>query len=95
MVSRPHFQRFVERVRNLPALPTAVVYPCDRDSLQLALSGQFANYLAPILVGPEARIADAAAQGGLDGRRGAPSLFSDAAHGANLRSVVVRGTAQH
>lgn len=66
MVSRPHFQRFVERVRNLPALPTAVVYPCDRDSLQLALSGQFANYLAPILVGPEARIADAAAQGGLD-----------------------------
>ncbi len=66
MATRPHFQRQVERVRNLPALPTAIVYPCDRDSLQIALSGQFAGYLAPILVGPEARIADAAAQAGLD-----------------------------
>jgi phosphate acetyltransferase len=66
MPSRPHFQRLVERVRNLPALPTAIVYPCDRDSLQVALSGQFAGYLAPVLVGPEARIAEAAAHAGLD-----------------------------
>ena len=66
MVIRPHFQRLVERVRNLPALPTAIVYPCDRDSLQVALSGQFAGYLAPVLVGPEARIADAASHAGLD-----------------------------
>jgi phosphate acetyltransferase len=42
------------------------VYPCDRDSLQIALSGQFAGYLSPVLVGPEARIADAAAHAGLD-----------------------------
>lgn len=66
MATRPHFQRQVERVRNLSALPVAVVYPCDRDSLQIALSGQFAGYLTPVLVGPEPRIADAAAQAGLD-----------------------------
>src|SRR5450755_2107700 len=66
MISRTHFQRLVEQVRNFPPLPTAVVYPCDRDSLQIAMSGQFAGYLAPVLVGPEARIADAAAQAGLD-----------------------------
>jgi phosphotransacetylase len=66
MVARPHFQRLVDRVRNLPALPAAVVYPCDSDSLQIALSGQFAGYLAPVLVGPEKRIGDAAAQAGLD-----------------------------
>src|SRR5258708_21788791 len=66
MATRPHFQRQVERVRNLPPLPAAVVYPCDRDSLQIALSGQFAGYLTPVLVGPEARIADAAAQAGPD-----------------------------
>jgi phosphotransacetylase len=66
MHTRPHFQRLVERVRNLPALATAIVYPCDRDSLQVALSGQFAGYLAPVLVGPEARIAEAAAHAGLD-----------------------------
>lgn len=66
MVARPHFQRLVDRVRNLAPLAAAVVYPCDSDSLQIALSGQFAGYLAPVLVGPESRIADAAAQAGLD-----------------------------
>ncbi|HEX8012448.1 MAG TPA: bifunctional enoyl-CoA hydratase/phosphate acetyltransferase [Casimicrobiaceae bacterium] len=66
MLTRPQFQRLVDRVRNLPALPAAVVYPCDRDALQIALSGRFAGYLAPVLVGPEKRIADAAAQAGLD-----------------------------
>lgn len=66
MATRPHFQRQVERVRNVAALPAAIVYPCDRDSLQVALSGQFAGYISPVLVGPEARIADAAAQAGLD-----------------------------
>lgn len=66
MVTRPHFQRLVERVRNTGALPTAIVYPCDRDSLQLAMSGQFAGYISPVLVGPEARIADAAAHAGVD-----------------------------
>jgi phosphotransacetylase len=66
MVARPHFQRLVDRVRNLSPLPAAVVYPCDSDSLQIALSGRFAGYLAPVLVGPEKRIGDAAAQAGLD-----------------------------
>ena len=50
----------------MPPLPAAVVYPCDRDSLQNALSARFASYLAPVLVGPEKRITDAAAQAGLD-----------------------------
>jgi len=50
----------------MPPLPAAIVYPCDRDSLQNALSARFASYLAPVLVGPEKRITDAAAQAGLD-----------------------------
>jgi phosphate acetyltransferase len=66
MVVRPHFQRLVDRARNLSPLPAAVVYPCDSDSLQIALSGRFAGYLAPVLVGPEKRITDAGAQAGLD-----------------------------
>jgi phosphate acetyltransferase len=66
MISRSHFQKLVEQARNFSPLKTAIVYPCDRDSLQIALSGQFAGYLDPVLVGPEARIADAAAQAGLD-----------------------------
>jgi phosphate acetyltransferase len=66
MTMRPHFQRLVERNRVRPPLAAAVVHPCDPDSLQLALSGAFAGYLAPLLVGPEGRIRDAAAKAGLD-----------------------------
>jgi len=66
MNSRPHLQRLVERVRLLPPLPAAIVHAVDRDSLQLALSGAFAGYLAPTLVGPEQRIRDEANRAGLD-----------------------------
>jgi phosphate acetyltransferase len=66
MAMRAHFQKLVEKVRVRPPLPAAIVYPCDRDSLQTALSGAFAGYLEPVLVGPEARIRDAALKAGLD-----------------------------
>jgi len=66
MPVRPHLQKLVERVRFLPPLAAAIVHPCDGESLQLALAGAFAGYLAPTLVGPESRIRDAAAKAGLD-----------------------------
>lgn len=66
MGPRPHFQRLVEKVRLLPPLAAAFVYPCDRDSLQLAVSGAFAGYLAPLLVGPEERIRETAEHAGFD-----------------------------
>jgi phosphotransacetylase len=66
MQSRPHLARLVERVRLLPPLAAALVYPVEADALQLALSGVFAGYLAPTLVGPEARIRDVANRSGLD-----------------------------
>jgi phosphate acetyltransferase len=66
MVSRPQFQRLAERIRMLPPLPAAFVYPCAAEALQLALSGAFAGYLAPVLVGPESRIRDLANRAGLD-----------------------------
>jgi len=66
MTHRPHFQKLVEKTRMHSPLSAAVVYPCDRESLQLALSGAFAGYLAPTLVGPETRIRDLASKFGLD-----------------------------
>jgi phosphotransacetylase len=66
MPSRPHFQKLVERARMRAPLVAAIVYPCDRESLQIALSGAFAGYLAPTLVGPEERIREVADQAGLD-----------------------------
>ena len=62
----PHFQKLVARARLEAPLAAAVVYPCDHDALQLALSGEFGGYLAPTLVGPEARIRDLAARDGLN-----------------------------
>jgi phosphotransacetylase len=66
MVQRPHAQKLVERARRSDPLRAAHVFPCDRDSVQLALSGAFAGYLVPTLVGPEARIRDVANHAGLD-----------------------------
>lgn len=66
MPARPHIQKLVERARREAPLAAALVFPCDRESLQLALSGAFAGYLNPTLVGPEARIRDVAGKSGLD-----------------------------
>jgi phosphate acetyltransferase len=66
MNHHPHFQKLALKARQESPLSAAVVYACDRDALQLALSGEFAGYLAPILVGPEARIRDFAGKSGLN-----------------------------
>jgi phosphate acetyltransferase len=66
MPARPHFQKLVEKSRLLSPLAAGIVFPCDRDALQMALSGAFAGYLAPTLIGPEARIRDLAGKSGLD-----------------------------
>lgn len=66
MATRPHFQKLVEQARRQAPLAAAFVYPCDHESLQLALSGAFAGFLNPTLIGPEARIRDIADKGGLD-----------------------------
>lgn len=87
MIARPHLQKLVERTRSLPPLPAAFVFPVDRDSLQLALSGAFAGYLAPLLVGPEARIRDAAMRAGLDISRLALVDTPDEPRAASTRAV--------
>jgi len=66
MPARPHFQKLVERVRLHPPLAAGIVYPCDRDALQMAFSGAFAAYIAPTLIGPEKRIRETADKAGLD-----------------------------
>ena len=89
MAMRPQFQRLVEKIRMRPPLPAAVVHPCDRDSLQLALSGAFAGYLAPLLIGPEGRIRDTAAKAGLDISRLSIIDTVDDPRAAGLRAAEV------
>ncbi len=92
MLPRPHLTKLVERTRLLPALPAAIVFPVDRDSLQLALSGAFAGYIEPTLVGPEARIRDAAARAGLDISRLPLANTPDEPRAASERAVLLART---
>ncbi len=78
----------------MPPLPAAFVYPCDSDALQMALSGAFAGYLAPLLVGPEGRIRDAAAKAGLDISRLMIVDTPDAPGAAGARAVEIARNGQ-
>ena len=60
------FERLVERAQRLPAVPTAIAHPCDEASLESAVEAAKLRLIVPILVGPEARIREAAAAAGLD-----------------------------
>jgi phosphate acetyltransferase len=58
MAARKHekYERLIAMCKTLPATPTAVAYPCDSASLGGALAAAEAGLIAPILVGPRARI---------------------------------------
>ncbi len=60
------FRQIVKRCEGLPPLPTAVVHPCDPLSLEGAMDAARQGLIAPILVGPEARIRAAAAAAKID-----------------------------
>nr|WP_294554460.1 bifunctional enoyl-CoA hydratase/phosphate acetyltransferase [uncultured Rhodopila sp.] len=49
-----------------PPLPTAIVHPCDRDSLQGALEAAALGFIKPVLVGPESKIRAVAKEADLD-----------------------------
>jgi len=60
------YERLIARCKSLPAVPTAVAHPCDESSLQAAIDAAKAGLIAPILVGPRARIETVAKQHGFD-----------------------------
>jgi phosphate acetyltransferase len=60
------YQRLLEACRGLPPTPTAVAHPCDAASLAGVLDAAKLGLIAPILVGPEARIRAIAQSAGLD-----------------------------
>jgi phosphate acetyltransferase len=60
------YQRLLEAAQTLPPLPTAVAHPCDRISLESVVEAAKLRLIEPILVGPAARIRDAAAAAQLD-----------------------------
>ena len=68
MVRKGHekYEKLIARCKALPPTPTAVAHPCDESSLRGAVDAAKAGLIAPILVGPAARIKEVAAKAKLD-----------------------------
>jgi phosphate acetyltransferase len=66
VVRHEAYETLLRRAAVFPPLPTAIIHPCDRDSLASALEAAAAGFIDPVLVGPEARIRAVAAAEGLD-----------------------------
>jgi len=60
------YERLIARCKSLPPTRTAVAHPCDESSLRGAVDAAKAGLIAPILVGPRARIEAVARQHGID-----------------------------
>ena len=63
---REKYERLIAAARTHAPLTTAVVHPCDEVSLESAVEAAREGLLAPILVGPAARIRAVAAKASLD-----------------------------
>ena len=62
----PHYDRLIAAARALPPLRMAVVHPTNAVSLQAALESARLGLIAPLLVGPRAKMAAAARELGAD-----------------------------
>ena len=64
----PHerYDRLVHAAQQLPPVTTAVAHPCDRISIEGVVEAARLGLIAPILVGPPARIREAAQQAEAD-----------------------------
>ena len=80
------YEALIAHCRGLPAVPTAVVHPCDNTSLTAAVEAAEAGIIAPILVGPAAKIARVAAEHGIS-IAGLPLVDVPHSHAAAERAV--------
>jgi phosphate acetyltransferase len=60
------FVRLFQACEGLPAVPCAVVHPCDRDSLMGSIEAARRGLIAPVFVGPEEKIQAVAQAEGVD-----------------------------
>jgi phosphate acetyltransferase len=60
------YEAMLERCRGLEPVPTAVAHPCEETALAAAIEAGAKGLIAPILVGPAARIQEIAKKSGID-----------------------------
>ena len=82
------YHKLVDYCKTLPPTPTAVVHPCDESSLQGAVDAAKMGLIAPILVGPRARIESLAKQYGID-ISGLPIVDAEHSHESAEKAVAL------
>jgi len=60
------YEKLLERCKSLAAIPTAVAHPCEDSALAGAVEAAQAGLIEPILVGPAAKIEEAARTANID-----------------------------
>jgi phosphotransacetylase/acyl dehydratase len=85
------YQQFISRCAELGPIPTAVVHPCDRASLEGAIRAAEGHFILPILVGPKAKIRSVAAAERIDIAR-YEIVDSEHSHAAAAKAVVLART---
>ena len=84
------YERLLEKCRSLPAVPTAVAYPCEESALAGAVEAGEKGLTEPILVGPAATIEEIARRAKIDLGRAQVVDAPDAAAAARKAVALVR-----
>jgi phosphotransacetylase len=80
------YEKLLERCAGLDPVPTAVVHPCEATALAGAVEAAKKGLIAPILVGPAAKITATAASAGID-IGGLEIVDAEHSHAAAARAV--------
>src|SRR5579864_1916560 len=82
------FQAIFERAQGEPPVTTAVVHPCDAESLLGAIEAAAKGLIVPVLVGPEAKIRSAATNAGV-ALTGVRIVATEHSHAAAEKAVAM------
>ncbi|NYE60034.1 phosphate acetyltransferase [Duganella sp. 1224] len=82
----PHYDRLIAAARHAGPATVAVAHPCDRNALEGALDAAEMGLIKPILVGPTARIREAADAARLD-ISALPIIDTEHSHASAARAV--------
>jgi phosphate acetyltransferase len=85
-VPHPHYDKLIAAARQAGPATVAVAHPCDRNALEGALDAANMGIIKPILVGPQARIRQAAEAAHLDISE-LPLIDTEHSHASAARAV--------
>ncbi len=88
LAERHGYRRLMEKVAGLAPVPTAVAHPCSASAIVAVVEAAEQGLIAPILVGPEAKIRIAAEEAGKD-ITGFPIESAGHSHDAAARAVAL------